>query len=50
VVNFEGVLDSVLETGTGFFLLSELPVAPATSTAKTPKRTGTVHLLPRSGG
>lgn len=45
-VSFEGVLDSALGTGTGFFLLSELPTPPATSVAKTLQRTGTVYLLP----
>lgn len=45
-VSFEGVLDSLLGTGTGFFLLSELPTPPATSIAKTLQRTGTVYLLP----
>jgi hypothetical protein len=45
-VSFEGVLDSVLGTGAGFFRLSELPAAPTTSVAKTVQRTGTVYLLP----
>ena len=45
-VSFEGVLDSVLGTGTGFFQLSELPTPPATSVARTLQRAGTVYLLP----
>ncbi len=45
-VSFEGVLDSALGTGTGFFLLSELPAPPAKSVAKTLQRAGTVYLLP----
>jgi hypothetical protein len=45
-VSFEGVLDSALGTGTGFFLLSELPTTPATSVAKTLQRAGTAYLLP----
>jgi hypothetical protein len=45
-VSFEGVLDSALGTGTGFFLLSDLPPPPATSVAKTLLRAGTVYLLP----
>ncbi len=45
-VNFEGVLGSQAGAGEGFFLLSELPVAPATSTAKTRQHAGTIYFLP----
>jgi hypothetical protein len=45
-VTFEGVLDTVMGSGTGFFSLSELPPPPATSISKTLLRAGTVRLLP----
>jgi hypothetical protein len=45
-VTFEGVLDTFMGSGTGFFLLSELPPPPATSISKTLLRAGTVRLLP----
>jgi hypothetical protein len=45
-VTFEGVLDTVMGSGSGFFLLSELPQPPATSIIKTLQRAGTVRLLP----
>ena len=46
-VNFEGVLKSEADMGAGFFILSELPVAPATSTAKTPQHAGQVVIFPK---
>jgi hypothetical protein len=45
-VNFEGVLMTEADMGAGFFILSELPVAPATSTTNTPQHSGRVLLFP----
>lgn len=46
-VKFEGVLKSEADMGAGFFILSELPVPPATSTAKTPQHSGQVVIFPK---
>lgn len=45
-VKFEGVLGTEAGFGEGFFLLSELPVAPATGTAKTRQHAGSIRILP----